>query len=324
MSNLVSYITLVLSIGMPLIITALGGLFSERSGVTNIALEGIMIIGAFIGILFMNNIGPKIGSSIILFILTTIIVAFFGILISMLHAIPAVKMNADQVISATAINTLSPALVLFLTMSLTLGESEGSDKLPVNGEIFSFTEIPLLSKIPFIGDIFFKNIGASFYIALIIIILSVIVLYKTKFGLRLRACGENPHAADSAGINIYKMRFIGVGISGALAALGGFYLVISYTTEFGGYVYGYGFLAIAVLIFGNWQPLRVTFGALFFAALITLSRGIAFFPKLEALNINKNILDMIPYIVTILVLVLSSKNNRAPKAVGEVYDVGQR
>ncbi|VEU79713.1 ABC transporter permease [Haploplasma axanthum] len=325
MSNLVSYIALVLAVGIPLIITAIGGLFAERSGVTNIALEGLMIIGAFVGILFMNNVSAKsVGGPFVLFLITSLIVALIGVLFSMIHAVASIKMNADQIISATAINTLTPALALFLTMSLSLGAAAGSDKLPVHGDIFKISEVPVLSKIPILGDIFFKNINASFYMGIIILVVSIVFLYKTRFGLRLRACGENPHAADAAGINIQRVRFIAVGISGALAALGGFYLVTAYTTEFSASVSGYGFLAVAVLIFGNWKPVRVAISAIFFAALLTLSRGIAFFPALESLNIDKNILSMIPYIATLIVLVISSKNNRAPKAVGKVYDKGER
>lgn len=323
--NLISYIGLVLVVAIPLIIVALGGMFTERSGVVNIALEGLMVIGAFVGILFVNAIDPEsVGGPFVLFMLGMIVAAAGGILFSYLHAIAAIKMKADQIISATAINTLTPALALFLTMSLSLGESPGSDKLAIHGTIFKIQEIPLLSKIPFLGDILFKNIYPTLYIGVIILIASYIIVYKTKFGLRLRACGENPHAADAAGINIYKMRYAGVLISGALAGIGGYTLVLGYTLEFDATVAGYGFLAIAVLIFGNWRPLNITLAALLFASLLTLSKGVAYFPGLENLGIDGSIWSMLPYIATIIVLVLTSKNSAAPKAEGQVYDKGER
>lgn len=323
--NLISYLALVLVVAIPLIITALGGMFTERGGVTNIALEGLMIIGAFVGLLFVNNVTPEsVGGPFILFLLGMVIAGLAGIAFSYIHAIASVKMGANQIISATAINTLTPALALFLTLSLALGIGEGSDKINVNGGIFKIVEVPLLSKIPFIGDLFFTNVYPSLYIGIIILIVSIIVLYKTKFGLRLRSCGENPHAADAAGINIYKMRYKGVLISGMLAGIGGFFLILGYTIEFDATVAGYGFLAIAVLIFGNWKPLNIAVTALLFSALLTLSKGIAFFPKLEALNIDRNILSMLPYIATLIVLVLSSKNSAAPKASGQIYDKGER
>lgn len=323
--NLISYLALVLVVAIPLIIVALGGLFTERSGVVNIALEGLMIIGAFVGILFVNNVeADSVGGPFVLFILGMFVAGIGGIAFSYLHAVASIKMKANQIISATAINTLTPALALFLTMSLALGESPGSDKLPIHGTIFKIQEVPLLSKIPFIGDLFFTNVFPSLYIGIGILIATYIILYKTKFGLRLRACGENPHAADAAGINIYKMRYAGVLISGLLAGIGGYFLVLGYTLEFDATVAGYGFLAIAVLIFGNWKPFNIALAALLFSSLLTLSKGIAYFPKLEALGIDGSIWSMLPYIATIIVLVLTSKNSAAPKAAGQIYDKGER
>ncbi|HBG32994.1 MAG: hypothetical protein A2084_02605 [Tenericutes bacterium GWC2_39_45] len=327
--NLIQYLSLVLIVAIPLIITAIGGLFTERSGVTNIALEGIMILGAFSALVITNRIpASSVGGPFMLYLVGIIIAGGVGLSISLLHGIAAIKMKSDQIISATAINTFAPALSLFLTMSLTLGEGQGSDKIPVDAGQFVITEVPLLSKIPFIGDLFFKNIYPALYIGIIILILSYIILYKTKFGLRLRACGENPHAADAAGVNIYKMRYAGVMISGALAGIGGFFLITSFTILFDSSVSGYGFLAIAVLIFGNWKPWNIAWSALIFSALLTLSKGIAFFPVLERglddLGVNKNVLSMLPYIATLIVLVITSKNSAAPKAVGQSYDKGER
>jgi len=320
--NLLSYLALVLVVAIPLIITAIGGMFTERGGVTNIGLEGLMVIGAFLGILFINKVPAEaVGGRYVLFFLGSLVAALGGVLVSFFHAIAAVKMRADQIISATAINILTPALALFLTFTLNLGQG---DKLPINANPFRISEVPVLSKIPFIGDLFFTNVLPSIYVGIVILIAAYIVLYKTKFGLRLRSCGENPHAADAAGINIYRMRMTGVMISGALAGLGGFYLILGFTIEFDANVSGYGFLAIAVLIFGNWKPFNVALSALLFSALLTLSKGVAFFPALENLNINSNVWSMLPYVATIIVLILTSKNSLAPKAIGQIYDKGER
>jgi len=320
-----NFITLVLVIAVPLMVTALGGMFSERGGVTNIALEGLMIIGAFVGILVVNALRPYfIETPQLLFVIGMLVAGLFGLLFSYFHALASIKMKADQIISATSINILAPALALFLTMSLGLGEESGSDKLLVPGSMFRIKEVPILSKIPFIGDIFFQNVYISLYIGILILIVSTIVLYKTKFGLRLRACGENPHAADAAGVNIYRMRYTGVFISGVLAAWGGYFLILSATVEFDATVSGFGFLALAVMIFGNWKPGRIVLTAILFSILRTLSDGIAFFPNLEDLNINNYLLEMLPYIGTLIVLVLTSKDSAAPKAIGQIYDQAGR
>jgi general nucleoside transport system permease protein len=327
-NNLITFLSLVLILAIPLIITATGGLFTERSGVTNIALEGIMILGAFTALIVTNRITPEsVGGPFVLYLIGMFIAIITGILVSILHSIASIKMKADQIISATAINTLAPALALFLTYTLTLG-APNDDKLPIFSG-FKIAQIPILSDIPFIGDLFFQNFYPALYFGIIVIIAAYIILYKTKFGLRLRSCGENPHAADSAGINIYKMRYIGVSISGGLAGLGGFFYITSFTTSYHANVAGYGFLAIAVLIFGNWKPLNIALTALLFSTLLTFAQGIAFFPELErlvtqTLNINLNLISMLPYLVTIIVLVLTSKNSRSPKALGQTYDKGQR
>ncbi|MDD3126693.1 MAG: ABC transporter permease [Candidatus Izemoplasmatales bacterium] len=345
--SIVSYLALVLLAAIPLIVTALGGMFTERGGVTNISLEGIMIIGAFVGLVTVNKLPASwFSSNFVLYLCGMIAAVIGGLIFAGIHAIAAIKMKANQIISATAINTLAPALALFLTMSLTLGEAQGSDKILVNGTRFIIERVPLLADIPFIGEVFFTNVYPSLYFGIAILVISSIVLYKTKFGLRLRACGENPHAADAAGINIYKMRYQGVFISGILASLGGYFLVTSFTNEFDATVSGFGFLAIAVMIFGNWKPKNIAFTALFFAALLTLSKGVAFFPALEnwlyppipadtppeqiafltyvSTKVIPNIISMLPYIATLAVLVLSSKKSAAPKASGLIYDKGER
>jgi len=237
---------------IPLLIVALGGMFSERSGVTNIALEGIMVMGGFTGIYFINQMQSGMSGQLLL-LLAVIMAIAGGVVFSLLHAYASVNLKADQVISGTALNMFAPAFVIYLARMI---QPSGIANVSFKNT-FQISEVPLLSKIPFIGDVFFKNTYITTFIGFLILIIATVVLYKTRFGMRLRACGEHPQAADSVGINVYKMRYIGVMISGALAGLGGLVLTIPISTEFKGAVNGYGFLALAVLIFGQWKPMRI-------------------------------------------------------------------
>lgn len=325
MANFYSFIDLVILSLIPLLVVSIGAMFSERGGVTNIALEGIMIFGAYIGVIILKFLEPAMANvPQLLFLIGMIVATVAGMALSLLHAYASVSLNADQIISATALNIFAPAFSIFLTMSLNLGEKVGSDKIPVSKSLFLIKEVPLLSKVPFIGDIFFKNVYLSLYIGIIILIASFFVLYKTRFGLRLRSCGENPHASDAAGVNIYKIRYTGVLISGALAGMGGYFLITNFYTLFDSTVAGYGFLAMAVMIFGNWKPFRIFFAALFFSFLKVLSKGVAFIPFLERLHINSLLFDMLPFVSTLIILVFMSKTNVAPKSIGVPYDKGTR
>ena len=182
----------------------------------------------------------------------------------------------------------------------------------------------MLGSIPLIGPLFFQNTYLTTYIGFLILIVSAIVLYKTRFGLRLRSCGEHPQAADSAGINVYRMRYAGVMISGALAGLGGLVFIIPTSTQFNAEVSGYGFLALAVLIFGQWKPGRILAAALFFGlmkAIASSYSGIAF---MKAIPIPSYVYKMIPYIATLVVLAFSSRKSQSPRAAGIPYDKGSR
>lgn len=304
---------------IPLLIVALGGLFSERSGITNIALEGTMIIGAFAGVVFINTFQHIISSGLLL-LLGLLIAAISGIIISLIHAYASITMNADQTISGTAINILAPAFAIFTARMI-----YGVQQVPFNNQ-FIIRVVPILGSIPIIGSMFFRNTYATTYLGIFIFAISSIALYKTKFGLRLRACGDHPQAADSVGINVRKMRYAGVLISGALSGLGGLVFIIPTSTDFSATVSGYGFLALAVLIFGQWHPQRIFFAALFFGLLKTLTSTYSSIPFLAQLNIPSDIYKMAPYIATILALLLVTKNkrNQAPRAVGVPYDKSQR
>lgn len=304
---------------IPLLIVALGGMFSERGGVTNIALEGIMVMGGFAGIYFINQL--QTGMSGQLLLLLAIAVAITGgIVFSLLHAYASVNLKADQVISGTALNMFAPAFVIYIARMI---QPSGIANISFKNT-FLISKVPVLGDIPVIGDIFFKNTYITTFVGFFILIVSAVVLYKTRFGMRLRACGEHPQAADSVGINVYKMRYIGVMISGALAGLGGLVLTIPISTEFKGAVNGYGFLALAVLIFGQWKPMRILWASLFFGFMQTISAAYSAIPFLLNLNIPSEFFKMTPYIATLIVLAFSSKSSKAPKAVGQPYDQGAR
>lgn len=302
---------------IPLLLVALGGMFSERSGVVNIALEGIMIIGAFTGIFFISRFGSLFSPTITLFI-AIIISALSGLIFSLLHAYASINMSADQVISGTALNIFAPAFAIYVTRAIQVVQQISF----VNN--FRIESVPVLGNIPIIGNLLFKNAYITTYLGFIILALSWFALYKTRFGLRLRSCGEHPQAADSVGINVYKMRYFGVAISGALAGIGGLVFVIPTSTNFNATVAGYGFLALAVLIFGQWKPIRILYAAFFFGLMKTLASAYSGIPILSNLPISNSVYKMIPYITTIIVLAFTSKNSQAPKASGLPYDKSVR
>ena len=302
---------------IPLLLVALGGMFSERSGVVNIALEGIMIKGAFTGKFFISRFGNLFSPTITLFI-AIIISALSGLIFSLLHAYASINMSADQVISGTALNIFAPAFAIYVTRAIQVVQQISF----VNN--FRIESVPILGNIPIIGNLLFKNSYITTYLGFIILALSWFALYKTRFGLRLRSCGEHPQAADSVGINVYKMRYFGVAISGALAGIGGLVFVIPTSTNFNATVAGYGFLALAVLIFGQWKPMRILYAAFFFGLMKTLASAYSGITILSNLPISNSVYKMIPYITTIIVLAFTSKNSQAPKASGLPYDKSVR
>ncbi len=317
MNSFVFLIQQMMYFSIPLLVVALGGLFAERSGVVNIALEGIMVVGAFTSVLFIHYFQGGMSGQTAL-ILGLIIAAVAGILISLVHAYAAINMKADQVISGTAINMFAPAFAIFVARML-----QGVQQINFQNT-FRIEKVPFLGDIPVIGPMLFQQAYLTTYLGFGLLLLSAVMLYKTRFGLRLRSCGEHPQAADSVGINVYKMRYAGTAISGALAGMGGLIFVIPTSTNFDATVSGYGFLALAVLIFGQWKPGRILFAALFFGFMKTVSATYSSIPLLAGMKIPSDIYKMIPYIATLVVLAFTSKNSASPKAVGIPYDKGQR
>jgi simple sugar transport system permease protein len=304
---------------VPLSIVALGGLFSERSGVVNIALEGIMVMGAFVGIIVMRVLIDQTNLPLqMIAFLGLLMGALIGLIYSWFHAFASITMKSNQIISATALNLFAPALSVFIARIF-----YGTSNLNLGGN-YTIRRVPLLSEIPIFGPLFFTNAYLSTYLGVVIFIVATIILYKTKLGLRLRACGENPHAADSLGINVTKIRYIGVLTSGALAGLGGVIFVLSFATQFRGTVSGFGFLALAVMIFGQWKPKRILIVALFFATIRVIANAYTAIPVIQNFTIPSEIYSMLPYIATLVVLAIASKNSQAPAAAGEPYEAGKR
>lgn len=302
---------------IPLLVVALGAMFAERSGVINIAMEGIMVMGAFAGILFINTFENTLSGQSFM-ILAILISGIAGGVFSLLHAFASVNLKADQTISGTALNLFAPAFAIFVARMV-----QGKQQISFL-DTFHIKKIPLLGDIPVLGDMFFKHTYLTTFLGILILIAAAIVINKTKFGLRLRACGENPQAADSVGINVYKIRYAGVIISGVLGGIGGLAFVVPTSTNFSASVAGYGFLAIAVLIFGQWRVGRIFGAAVFFVIMKTLSSTYSGIPVLKDLPLPDGLYKMIPYVATLVVLAFLSKNSQAPKAEGIPYDKGSR
>ena len=300
-----------------LILVALGGMFSERSGIINLGLEGIMVFGAMAGGMVMVLL-PDTASKATIVIFTLIAAACAGMISSLLIGIACIYFKADQTLIGTAVNMLATAAATVIVKAFNTNRSNGTD--------FS-------AKLDYVRghDAFMFSIGSlqlSWFVvvAVVLLVIAIVLFYKTKFALRLRACGEHPQAADSVGINVYAMRYAGVLMSGFLAGLGGIiYIAAANSTWHFDYgVAGAGFLALAVMIFGQWKPERIAWSAVLFAVFRSLSNvymGIGF---LHALPISGTVYNMFPYIVSLIVLAFTSSNSRAPKAEGIPYDKGSR
>ncbi|MBQ6820425.1 MAG: ABC transporter permease [Clostridium sp.] len=299
---------------IPLLITALGALYCERSGVINIGLEGLMVVGSFAGALTVSKLQENgVEGALWIGLLVAVLV---GVLFSLLHAFASINLNANQVISGTAINMIAGALTIYLARNFT-----GSGNIRVSTG-FIPKDIPILSDIPVLGPLFFTKTYATTWLVISILLISVFVLYKTSFGLRLRSCGEHPQASAAAGISVFKMRYIGVMISGGMSALGGAIILLTYSGEFNGSVAGLGYLALAALIFGQWKPLGILGATLFFGFASTIANVSQVIPSLS--QIPGVVLKTFPYIMTLVALVIFSKSTQAPKAAGEPFDTSKR
>ena len=315
MNTLYSMLSLTLIFSTPIIITALGGLFSERSGVVNIALEGLMMIGAFSAATATVLLEPVTASAPWLGLLVAML---FGTLVAFIHAYVSINLRANQVISGTAINLLAIGLTIYFAQIIF--HQQRTDSF-IRG--FVKTTFPLLSKIPIIGPVLFTKMYVTAYIAIALVFVVWFVVYKTTFGLRLRASGEHPQAVDSMGVSVKKMRYYGVLLSGALAGLGGGIMVLTQDTQYTmATIHGTGFIALAALIFGKWNPWGVLAAGLFFG----FSQVFGIFSGDFAIlaKFPDEFFYALPYVMTIIALVVFSGKSVGPKAVGEPYDVSKR
>ncbi len=313
---------------IPLLIVALAGMFAERSGVINLALEGEMIIGAFCGAVAVYSFqksGAMVNSPQLMYIVAMIIAAACSAVYSLLLSFSAINLKADQTIGGTALNMLAPAIVS--TIGLAFFNQEKIEMLKSTKYVIINDELTGLAKI--LGD----RMYISTYIVIAIFILLSIWVYKSKTGMRMRACGEHPQAADSVGINVYKMRYAGVIISGALGGLGGLiYIAAANSTwHFDVGVAGAGFLALAVMIFGQWKPIRISIISLVFSFFLALSyvysgifEALLGFSLTAEHGVTSELFKMLPFIASLILLTFTSKRSRAPKAEGIPYDKSVR
>ncbi|WP_334073794.1 ABC transporter permease [Paenibacillus sp. A14] len=299
-----------------LIFAALGGIFSERSGVVNIGLEGLMIFGAFaagVGTYYAQEAGlgvmaPWVG------VIAAVVV---GILGSLIHAVATITFKADQTISGVVINFLAAGLTVYIVKLI----FNGSAETPLVN-VFEKEAIPVLRDIPIIGEGFFNSYPTT-YLALILVIVAYYLLFKTPFGLRLRSVGEYPGAADTLGVNVSRMRYIGVMISGALAGIGGATITLTTTSTFAhNTISGQGFIAIAAMIFGKWNPVGALGAAMFFGFSQAIRNYVQLFEWSR--SIPQEFIFMIPYVLTIIVLVSAVGRSSAPAALGTPYDPSKR
>ena len=323
---------------IPLMIVALAGVFAERSGIINLALEGIMIFGAFIGVMFVRimQANPAILQAYAdghwltlqgLELLTMLVAGIMGAVFSLLLSFASIKLRADQTIGGTALNLMAPALVLFLVRiianqnTLQMATGDSASWFMIKKSTLGYDKS---ADLGFLGNTFMNKVYLATYVCILLFVVLSVILYRTRFGLRLRACGENPQAADSLGINVHKMRYIGTTISGFLAGMAGQIFVITTSNQFNCSVSGYGFLATAVMIFGQWNPIKICFASFFFGLFKTISATYSGIPFLFSLGISQNVYKMIPYIFTLLTLIFTSRSSAAPKAAGKPFEKGQR
>ncbi len=288
-----------------LLLPAMGGVISERSGVVNIAMEGMMLSGAFFAVvadLAWHN--PW---------LATLVAILAGGIMALIHAVVSIRYRADQIVSGIAINILAAGLTVYLVNKVygvqDVGHLGQKDLLP-------FVSIPLLSRIPFVGPVLFQQ-NVIVYVALILLVVVNVVLFRTRLGLRVRAVGEHPQAADTAGINVYRLRYGAVIVSGLLSGLAGAFLSIGLSNTFTpNMTEGRGYIALAAMIFGKWTPV----GA--FVACLIFGLGQALYDNNSFIPVSQYLLSMLPYILTLVVLAGLVGRSSPPAADGIPYEPG--
>ncbi|MCR5346653.1 MAG: ABC transporter permease [Fretibacterium sp.] len=309
-----------LSFALPLFIMAIGGIYSEKSGITNLALEGFQGVGAFAGafaavFLAQYTAGPMPCYFSFLFAMIG------GGVFALLHALLCIRFRANQVISGVVMNILAVAMTTFLTKRINAAVFGNAGNKFMLGTIARFT-VPGLSDIPVLGAIFTNVYPFEGFILVVAAVMSC-VLYCTPFGLRLRACGDNPHAADAAGVDVNRVRTVAVVISGCLSGIAGMSFAYSISANFSADIFlGYGYLSIAALIFGNWTILPAFWACLLFG--FAHSGGMALILRLGLPSSYNDLVRILPYVLTLVLLIFFSRHNRSPRALGEPYEKGKR
>ena len=303
---------------MPLSLAGFGDLVGERSGLLCMCIEGTMVTGAFFGVLMIRLFSETMNIWLLLF-LALAMAMFSGMIIGLIHAFAAIHLKADQNIAATSINTFTPALTMLISKSIF-----GTDNFTYNSSMFIIPKVPVLGDIPILGPLLFRGCYATTFIGAVVLVLIWFMLYKTRFGLQLRSTGENPQASDSVGINVYKMRYIAIMMTGALAGFAGFTYILSTTYSFMGSVYGYGFLALSIVSLGQWKPSGIFFGAMLFGIIGVFSSTHSVVPFIKDLPLPGAFYSMLPYIITLIVVALTPNKLNAPAVCGEPYDKGKR
>jgi general nucleoside transport system permease protein len=300
---LVSIVMATVRMATVVLLAALGGMYSERVGVLNIGLEGMMLFGAFFGVLTSH-----ITQNAWIGLLGAVAC---GSLVGLIHAFASITLKANQVISSLAINMLATSLTVYM-MVLLYGTASVSPRVPAIHPV----SIPVLSDIPVVGSLLFRH-SPVVYLTIVLVIVSRHLLYESPVGIRMRAVGEHPKAADTAGIDVNRMRYVGVVISGAFAGLAGGYLSLALTSSFTrGMTGGRGFLALAAMIFGKRHPIRITLACLLFGFVEAIQM------RIQGLGVPTQLVQMMPYVVTMVVIAGAVGYARTPAALGKVYEKG--
>ena len=303
---------------IPLLVVAVSAMFSERSGIIHMALEAVMVWSCMWGVLCLRWLSGIVPGQWRL-VIALLFAGIMGILLTLLLGVAAINLNADQTIVAQALNTFAPAFCVFFARVL----QDGSEHLSIPND-FLIEKVPVLGDIPILGQMFFTKVYITNFIGLAIFIISSIIINKTRFGLRMCACGENPQAAESLGVNVQKYRYAALIIAGFLGGMGGLMYILPVSVTYSQTVGGYGYLAMSVLIFGQWRSWTLFGAAAFFALCKTLSNSYSSIPVLNALGLPAAFYKSLPFIITCIALAFTSKHDHSPKACGIPYDKSTR
>lgn len=302
---------------IPLLVVSISGMFSERSGIIHMGLDSVMVWSCMWGVFCLQWLADLPGQ--LRLIIALLFAGVMGIILTMLLAVAAINLKAEQTIVGTAMNTFAPAFCIFFARVL----QNGSEHLLFTND-FKIARIPLLADIPVLGPMLFQETYITNFIGIVIFIIAAVIFTKTRFGLRISACGENPQAAESLGINVQKYRYIALAIAGFIGGMGGLMYIIPISAQYSQTVGGYGYLAMSVLIFGQWRPFTLLIAAAFFALSKTLASSYSAIPFLASLPLPDAFYKSLPFIVTLIALVFTSKHSHAPKASGKPYDKSTR